>query len=56
MFTLAASQRPHCLYDLLALCYFGEFPGTSALVASNHPDHRVVVESFGVRYHLLLRL
>lgn len=52
-FAVLASQRPHCLYDLLARWYSGELPGRLALVASNHPDHRAVTESFGVPYHHL---
>jgi formyltetrahydrofolate deformylase len=47
------SQRPHCLYDLLARWYSGELPGRLALVISNHPDHREVTESFGAPYHYL---
>lgn len=52
-FAVLASQRPHCLYDLLARWYSGELPGRLALVVSNHPDHRAVTESFGVPYHHL---
>ena len=52
-FAVLASRRPHCLYDLLARWYSGELPGRLALVASNHPDHRSVTESFGVPYHHL---
>jgi formyltetrahydrofolate deformylase len=52
-FAILVSQRPHCLYDLLARWYSGELPGRLALVASNHPDHRAVTESFGVPYHHL---
>jgi formyltetrahydrofolate deformylase len=52
-FAVLASQRPHCLYDLLARWYSGELPGRLALVASNHPDHRAVTESFGVPYRHL---
>jgi formyltetrahydrofolate deformylase len=50
-FAILVSQRPHCLYDLLARWYSGELPGRLALVVSNHPDHRTVTESFGVPYH-----
>ena len=52
-FAILASQRPHCLYDLLARWYSGELPGRLAVVVSNHPDHRKVTESFGVPYHHL---
>ena len=52
-FAVLVSQRPHCLYDLLGRWYSGELPGRLALVASNHPDHRPVTESFGVPYHHL---
>lgn len=52
-FAILVSQRPHCLYDLLARWYSGELPGRLALVVSNHPDHRAVTESFGVPYHHL---
>jgi formyltetrahydrofolate deformylase len=50
-FAILVSQRPHCLYDLLARWYSGELPGRLALVVSNHADHRTVTESFGVPYH-----
>ena len=52
-FAVLASQRPHCLYDLLARWYSRELPGRLALVVSNHDDHRAVTESFGVPYHHL---
>ena len=52
-FAVLVSRRPHCLYDLLGRWYSGELPGRLALVASNHPDHRAVTESFGVPYHHL---
>jgi formyltetrahydrofolate deformylase len=49
-FAILVSQRPHCLYDLLARWYSGELPGRLALVVSNYPEHRTVTESFGVPY------
>jgi formyltetrahydrofolate deformylase len=52
-FAVLVSQRPHCLYDLLARWYSGELPGRLALVISNHPDHRAVTETFGAPYHHL---
>ena len=52
-FAILVSQRPHCLFDLLGRWYSGELPGRLVLVASNHPEHRAVTESFGVPYHHL---
>jgi formyltetrahydrofolate deformylase len=52
-FAIVASRQPHCLYDLLGRWHAGELPGRLVLVASNHPDHRQVTESFGVPYHYL---
>jgi formyltetrahydrofolate deformylase len=44
------SRQGHCLHDLLGRWHMGELPGELALVISNHPDHRDVVERFGVRF------
>jgi formyltetrahydrofolate deformylase len=45
------SREDHCLMDLLWRWRRGELPGEIALVASNHPDHKAVVEDFGLPYH-----
>jgi formyltetrahydrofolate deformylase len=52
-FAILASRQPHCLYDLLGRWHAGELPGRLVLVASNHPDHQQVTESFGVPFHHL---
>jgi formyltetrahydrofolate deformylase len=47
-----ASREPHCLTELLWRWQRDELGGADvALVASNHPDHREVVERFGLEYH-----
>jgi formyltetrahydrofolate deformylase len=45
------SREDHCLVDLLWRHRRGELDAEIALVASNHPDHRVDVEGFGIAYH-----
>jgi formyltetrahydrofolate deformylase len=47
---LLASREEHCLLDLLWRWRRGELRADIPLVISNHPDHRVDVEAFGVRY------
>ncbi|HEX6312756.1 MAG TPA: formyltetrahydrofolate deformylase [Acidimicrobiia bacterium] len=47
------SRQSHCLYDLLARWGTGELPAEIPLVVSNHPDHAVAAEHFGVEYHHL---
>jgi formyltetrahydrofolate deformylase len=45
------SREDHCLMDLLWRWRRGELPGEIVLVASNHLDHKAVVEDFGLPYH-----
>lgn len=45
------SKEDHCLLDLLWRWRRGDLDAEIALVASNHPDHRNDVESFGIPYH-----
>ena len=47
------SRQPHCLYDILARHESGEWPVDLALVLSNHPDHRGLVERHGIPFHLV---
>ena len=48
-----ASKQPHCLYDLLTRWRTGELAIDVPLVISNHADHAVVAERFGVPYRHL---
>jgi formyltetrahydrofolate deformylase len=45
------SRYDHCLLDLLWRWRRGELEADIGLVASNHPDLREAVESFGLPYH-----
>lgn len=45
-----ASKSGHCLNDLLYRTRVGELPADIAMVVSNHPDHRQVVEWHGIPY------
>ncbi|MFI1993784.1 formyltetrahydrofolate deformylase [Actinoplanes sp. NPDC020271] len=45
------SKTDHCLLDLLWRWRRGELAGELVLVASNHPDLRDTVESFGLPFH-----
>ncbi len=47
---ILASRRDHCLLDLMWRWRDGQLAADIALVASNHPDLRADVESFGLRY------
>lgn len=47
------SRQSHCMYDLLARWGTGELQAEIPLVVSNHPDHALVAEHFGVEYHHL---
>lgn len=47
---ILASQPGHCLVDLLGRISLGELPADVSLVASNHADHRGIVESFGLPF------
>ena len=45
------SREDHCLVDLLWRHRRGELDAEVAFVASNHRDHQVDVEGFGIAYH-----
>jgi formyltetrahydrofolate deformylase len=45
------SRQAHCLYDLLGRCATGDLPATVVAVISNHDDHAVAAERFGVPFH-----
>jgi formyltetrahydrofolate deformylase len=48
---LLVSRYDHCMLDLLWRWRRGELEADVGLVASNHPDLRADVESFGLPYH-----
>jgi formyltetrahydrofolate deformylase len=48
---LLVSRYDHCMLDLLWRWRRGELEADIGLVASNHPDLRSDVESFGLPYH-----
>ncbi|MBS1843038.1 MAG: formyltetrahydrofolate deformylase [Actinobacteria bacterium] len=48
---LLVSKEDHCLQDLLYRWRRDELNAEIVLVASNHPDHRELVESLGLPYH-----
>jgi formyltetrahydrofolate deformylase len=45
------SKEDHCLLELLWQWQAGDLNADIALVISNHPDMKDVVESFGIAYH-----
>lgn len=45
------SKEDHCLMELLWQWRAGELDAEIAMVISNHPDMRELVESFGITYH-----
>ena len=45
------SREAHCLQELLWRWHRRELGGDIVLVASNHPDHRAMVESYGLPYN-----
>ncbi len=45
------SKEDHCLMELLWQWRAGELDAEIAMVVSNHPDMRELVESFGIKYH-----
>jgi len=47
---LMVSKFEHCLNDLLFRSRVGEIPADIALVVSNHPDHRELVEWHGIPF------
>jgi formyltetrahydrofolate deformylase len=48
---ILVSRYDHCLVDLLWRARRGELDAEIVLVASNHPDLREHVESYGIPYH-----
>jgi formyltetrahydrofolate deformylase len=48
---ILASREPHCLMELLWRAERMQLGGDVTLVASNHPDHRELVERMGLPYH-----
>jgi formyltetrahydrofolate deformylase len=49
--TVLVSRQAHCLYDLLGRCATGDLPAVVVSVVSNHEDHAVAAERFGVPFH-----
>lgn len=47
------SKLSHCLIDILSRYYSRQFEVDIPLVISNHPDHKKVVEAFGIPFHYL---
>jgi len=45
------SKEDHCLLELLWQWQAGDLDAEIAMVVSNHPDMRDLVESFGIPYH-----
>jgi formyltetrahydrofolate deformylase len=45
------SRQAHCLYDLLGRCETGDLPAHVVTVISNHDDHKLAAERFGVPFH-----
>lgn len=45
------SKEDHCLLELLWQWQAGDLDADIAMVISNHPDMRKLVESFGIPYH-----
>lgn len=45
------SKEDHCLLELLWQWQAGDLDAEIAMVISNHPDMRQLVESFGIPYH-----
>ena len=46
------SKMSHCLYDLLARYYAGEWDVEIPCIVSNHEDLREVAEQFGIPFHV----
>ena len=46
------SKMSHCLYDLLARYYAGEWEVDIPCIVSNHEDLRGVAEQFGIPFHV----
>ncbi len=50
---LFVSRLPHCLYDILARCFSGEWQVDIPLIISNHPDLEPVIQGYGLEFHHL---
>lgn len=48
---IMVSKFDHCLQDLLFRMHSGDLPIEVVGVASNHPDHRSLVEWYGIGFH-----
>lgn len=48
---ILVSKPDHCLFDLLYLWKSGDLNVDIPCVVSNHPDHKILVEQYGVQYH-----
>lgn len=48
---IMVSKFEHCLQDLLYRMHSGDLPIEVVGVASNHPDHRSLVEWYGIGFH-----
>ncbi|MGH3654954.1 formyltetrahydrofolate deformylase [Glutamicibacter sp.] len=48
---IMVSKYDHCLNDLLFRMHTGDLPIEVVAVASNHPDHRSLVEWYGIGFH-----
>ena len=46
------SKMSHCLYDLLARYYAGEWEVDIPCIVSNHEDLREVAEQFGIPFYI----
>ncbi|MBT8495900.1 MAG: formyltetrahydrofolate deformylase [Deltaproteobacteria bacterium] len=52
---LFVSRTNHCLYDILLRHQAGELRCEIPLIISNHEDHRIVAEQFGIDYHVFAK-
>ncbi len=49
---LFVSELPHCLYDIIARCYSGEWMIEIPLIISNHAKLQPIAEKFGIDFKL----
>jgi len=50
---IMVSKLSHCLIDILSRFYSGQFEVEIPIIISNHPDHKKVVEAFGIPFFYL---
>ncbi len=50
---IMVSKADHCLVELLYLWRSGEIKVDIPFVISNHPDHKKLVEQYGIPYHFI---